>query len=151
MPTPTTEDEYQNHLDAHPDDWAARAAFAAFLESAGDARAAGHAMFVSLRKHSRRCEGDPEPTRTFFSARRVLWNAARALPATLFNEVVRKCDGVEGITFVKDKDREVEAIQGKDRRTLEDEVAKVFGRFQLKTQKKLIAEMLRKMGRAVPA
>jgi uncharacterized protein (TIGR02996 family) len=44
----TTEEDFQNHLDAHPNDHTARMVFADFLDDAGDPRAAGYRALGKL-------------------------------------------------------------------------------------------------------
>ena len=46
----TTEDDFQRHLDAHPDDHHTRLVLADFLQERGDARAEGYRALGMLRK-----------------------------------------------------------------------------------------------------
>lgn len=51
-----TEDDFQRHLDAHPDDATARMVFADWLQERDDPRAEGYRALGALRK--RPCESD---------------------------------------------------------------------------------------------
>ena len=46
----TTEDDFQNALDAHPEDWQTRLVFADWLEENGDPRAEGYRALGVLRR-----------------------------------------------------------------------------------------------------
>ncbi|QEL19073.1 hypothetical protein [Limnoglobus roseus] len=140
-----SEEAYQQHLDAHPDDHAVRVAFADFL--ATDPRGAGHRALALLKKFARRCDGDPEESRTFFSARNVVWTSPRALPETWFKSLAEKARGVEGFSFGKNAFGDCDSVTGASRRGVEDFAARVFGRFRAATQERVVEQMLERLGR----
>jgi uncharacterized protein (TIGR02996 family) len=75
--TVTTEDDFQQQLDANPDDWQTRLVFADWLQERDDPRADGYRALAAIGRRAKDCQmaadssGRPGPLKFIFGDGRV--------------------------------------------------------------------------------
>lgn len=134
----TTEDDFQNALDAQPDDWHTRLVFADWLDEHADPRAAGYRALGLLKRRAYVCGFDNGTAGAWLGASWVACtNNGDKRVYTVAADWYKVIDGFG------DDPRYKPRYNGKPerkvtRRAIEDAMALAFGRLTAARQKRLL-------------
>ena len=131
----TTEDDFQNALDAKPDDWQTRLVFADWLDEQGDPRGPGYRTLALNRfvlcdhYHGNPMRYIPhKPSRIFRDHGKGFTARAYTLPADWYDRLPRKT-----------RDEKVDSIKFGNRREAEDAAALAFAKLPAERRAGLLA------------
>lgn len=126
-----TEDEFQSHIDARPDDYFAKGVFADWLEEQGDERAEGYRAMLACGLHGANGAGNEyvsEMTTCWFPDTAHINTAYTEVPADWYDALGES--GVSSGLYTEDYP---------DRRAAEDALARAFTKFPEDRRRELLA------------